>query len=123
MAGPINGIDSLPLLPGSPPTHRNVSGVCDDEVVYQRFRKVAKTIKESANMNGVLVSLQLVPHEVVCMIYPLINTEDFDDGIVMNGVMSSVVIVASAAAATESFLDDSATCSTNALAFSLPHSY
>ena len=65
-------------------THRNVSGICDEPAVYDRFTRIAASIKEAADMRGVLLTIQLVPHQVVCMVYPLINTEDFDNGMVMN---------------------------------------
>jgi hypothetical protein len=82
--GPVGGPYSLPLLPGTPSTHRNVSGVCNDPGVLDRFNEVAHTIKEHAQMEGALVNLQLVPFEVVCMVYPLINEEDFVDGVNLN---------------------------------------
>lgn len=73
------------MVPGElPPPYRQVDGICDDPVVLDRFNGIAKSIKENAEMEGILVSLQLVPEEVVCMVYPLINTEDFADGIVMD---------------------------------------
>ena len=75
-------------LPASEPdgirTHRKVDGICDDASVLARFNGIAKSIKEDADMKGVLVTLQLVPDQVVCMVYPLVNTEDFEDGIVQD---------------------------------------
>eukprot|EP00934_Nitzschia_sp_Nitz4_P008072 Nitzschia sp. Nitz4//scaffold74_size92883//42717//46457//NITZ4_004825-RA/size92883-augustus-gene-0.12-mRNA-1//-1//CDS//3329557601//8062//frame0 len=65
-------------------TYRDTTGICDDEAVVARFNTIAKNIKANANMEGVLVSLQLVPDEVVCMAYPLVNSEDFDNGVVMD---------------------------------------
>ena len=35
-------------------------------------------------MEGVLVGVQLAPQAVVCLIHPLINTEDFSDGLVLD---------------------------------------
>eukprot|EP00934_Nitzschia_sp_Nitz4_P006525 Nitzschia sp. Nitz4//scaffold296_size27349//17842//21644//NITZ4_008200-RA/size27349-snap-gene-0.41-mRNA-1//-1//CDS//3329546273//6515//frame0 len=64
--------------------YRNASGICDDETVVSRYNTIARNIKANANMEGVLVSLQIVPDQVVCLIYPLVNTEDFDNGVVMN---------------------------------------
>jgi hypothetical protein len=79
---------ALPLLPpkepGQPPTHRNVTGVCDEEGLVNRFNEIAATIKRNSGMEGVLVNLQLAPDAVVCLTYPLINTEDFEDGVVMD---------------------------------------
>ena len=81
---------SLPLL--SPPldgttnvpTHRNVTAVCTNPVLVQRFDKIASRIKETADMKGILVNLQLAPHAVVCLLHPLNNTEDFPDGVYMD---------------------------------------
>jgi hypothetical protein len=33
---------------------------------------------------GVLLNLQLSPASIVCLVYPLVNTEDFPEGISMN---------------------------------------
>lgn len=35
-------------------------------------------------MEGVLVNVQLAPQGVVCLLHPLINTEDFPPGVMMN---------------------------------------
>ena len=71
-------------LPFSSPTHRNVTGVCDEPALVQHFNDIASTIKQNAKMEGVLVSLQLAPEAVVCLVYPVVNTEDFENGIVMD---------------------------------------
>jgi hypothetical protein len=78
-------------LPFNPPsevggsyTHRNVTGICDDPDLMDRFNDIAATIKKNAKMEGVLVNLQLAPEGVVCLLYPLINTEDFDNNIALN---------------------------------------
>jgi len=73
-----------PMEPGGIAEFRDTMGVCDDPATLDRFNGIAKSIKENADMSGILVSLQLVPHQVVCMAYPLINTEDFEDGTVMD---------------------------------------
>jgi hypothetical protein len=90
--GPPGEAGSLPFLPpfapDGPVTHRNVTGVCDDPDVLERYTDIASTIKRNANMEGVLVNIQLVPYEVVCLVHPLINTEDFPEGIVMNNTGS-----------------------------------
>ncbi|CAB9511086.1 Receptor-type guanylate cyclase gcy [Seminavis robusta] len=86
--GPAFENGSLPFKPPrteeSPVTHRNVSGVCDAPHVVERFNRIAATVKRNANMNGVLVNLQLAPQAVVCLLHPMVNTEDFPPGIVMN---------------------------------------
>lgn len=73
-----------PSQPGDPFTHRNVSGVCDDPNLVERFNDIASTIKKNSGGEGVIVNLQLAPEAVVCLSYPLVNTEDFEDGVVMN---------------------------------------
>ena len=86
--GPVGEEGSLPMLPPMSPdgpyTHRNVTGVCDDAALMERFNEIASTIKKNAKMEGVLVNLQLAPEAVVCLLYPLVNTEDFENGIVLN---------------------------------------
>ena len=109
--GPWNGIDytatgtptqlkfSLPMADNNTSTKlRNVTGVCDEPHLTERFHDIAATIKDNAqrqthnthtsqNINhtnssrgSALVNLQLVPEGVVCLVHPLINTEDFPNG-------------------------------------------
>ena len=59
-------------------THRNVTGICDDPELVENFNRIAKNIKEAAGMERVLVNVQLAPQAVVCLLYPMNNTEDFD---------------------------------------------
>jgi sensor domain CHASE-containing protein len=73
--------DALPMISE---THRNVTGVCDDQELVNRFNKIAETLKSTANMDGILVNLQLVPDAVVCLTYPLNNTEDFPHGMYLD---------------------------------------
>jgi signal transduction histidine kinase len=79
---------SLPFLPpfevGDSYTHRNVTGVCDDPALIKRFNGIAAMIKKNAKMEGILVNLQLAPEAVVCLLYPLVNTEDFTNNITLN---------------------------------------
>lgn len=86
--GPFGEEGSLPFAPprrpGDPFTHRNVTGVCDEPALVARFTEIASTIKKHAKMEGILVNLQLAPQAVVCLLHPLINTEDFEDGIIMD---------------------------------------
>jgi hypothetical protein len=80
--------NSIPFLPpkayGMHATHRNVTGVCDDPALVQRYSRIAGTIKRDAGMDGILVNLQLVPNGVVCLLHPINNTEDFPPGIFMD---------------------------------------
>ncbi|CAJ1959835.1 unnamed protein product [Cylindrotheca closterium] len=81
-------IQNVPFLPNKldqgVPTHRNVTGVCDDALIVEKFEKIAGDIKHNAKMDGILVNLQLVPDAVVCLSHPLINTEDFPPGVIMD---------------------------------------
>ena len=63
---------------------RNITGVCDDAVLWERFTKIASALKRNANMEGILVNLQLAPEGVLCLLHPLNNTEDFEEGIFMD---------------------------------------
>jgi signal transduction histidine kinase/CheY-like chemotaxis protein len=74
---------SLPYLPretNASSLLRNVTGLCDDPELVSRFISIASAIKETASMNGILVNLQLAPHGVICLLHPMNNTEDFEDG-------------------------------------------
>jgi sensor domain CHASE-containing protein len=61
-----------------------VTGVCDKPDLVKRFNEIASTIKKNAGMEGVLVNIQALPYAVNCLLYPLNNTEDFEDGIFMD---------------------------------------
>jgi len=84
--GPAGEPGSAPLIPRDDgvPSHRNVTGICDDGPTLARFNEIAADIKRNAGMEKVLVNLQIAPHAVVCMLYPKNNTEDFEDGIFMD---------------------------------------
>ena len=86
--GIANEEGALPFMPSKldqgVPTHRNVTGVCDDPRLVKRFEKIAGDIKRNARMDGILVNLQLVPDAVVCLVHPVNNTEDFPPGIYMD---------------------------------------
>ncbi len=85
LAGRVGARPNRPAIePGGVQTHREVDGICNDPVLLERFNRIASSIKEAADMQGVLVSLQLVPDLVVCTVYPLVNREDFEGGIVMD---------------------------------------
>jgi sensor domain CHASE-containing protein len=79
---------AVPLLPpkteGGVAMYRNATGVCDDPELVSRFNDIASTIKRNAGMEGVLVNLQLAPVAVVCLAYPLNNTEDFPSGLFLD---------------------------------------
>jgi len=85
LIGPSLGVDSLPFTDS---THRNVSGVCNDPALVNRFNRIAETIKRNAGMDGILMNLQLAPEAVVCLIHPLNNTEDFEEGVFLDSTPS-----------------------------------
>lgn len=82
--GQAGAAGSLPFLTddgdGSLDPRRNVTGVCDDPGLVERYSQIASAIKRNAKMDGILHNLQLAPHGVICLLEPMINTEDFDDG-------------------------------------------
>ena len=82
--GPRGELGAAPPLPGKEISHRNVTGICDDPHTAAVFRDIAASVKKDAGMEGILVSMQLAPQSVVCLLHPLVNTEDFPEGVVMN---------------------------------------
>jgi len=75
---------SAPYINSTVITHRNVSGICDNVTKMNEFNRIAKSIKDDANMDGVLVSMDIAPASVVCFEYPLLNTEDFTPPLYLN---------------------------------------
>jgi sensor domain CHASE-containing protein len=70
---------SLPLNETS--WTRNISGVCDNPELMETFAEIATTIKSQSGMDGILANIQLAPNGVICLLYPMNNTEDFkEDG-------------------------------------------
>jgi hypothetical protein len=69
---------SLPMINGS--SHRNLTGVCDQPELVSTFIEIASGIKKYAKMDGILVNIQLAPQGVICLLRPMNNTEDFEDG-------------------------------------------
>ena len=57
---------ALPLLEGKP-TRRNVTGVCDEPQLVDRFTKIASAVKANAKMDGVLHNIQLAPQGMLNM--------------------------------------------------------
>lgn len=79
--GPGDESGSLPYITDTVITHRNVTGICDDPDIVKRYTEISGTIKRNAQMQGILINLELAPQGVVCLVDPLNNTEDFPDGI------------------------------------------
>lgn len=78
--GQANEPGSLPFiaLNGTASTsHRNITGVCDNVDLIAKYNHIAHTFKTNANMDGILHNIQLAPFGVICLVYPINNTEDF----------------------------------------------
>ena len=71
---------ALPFLPDRERTFRNVTGVCDEPQLVERFTQIASAVKANAKMGGILHNIQLAPEGVICLLHPMNNTEDFSDG-------------------------------------------
>lgn len=55
---------ALPFLPAPPDSnkvYRNITGVCDQPELIDRFVDIASTVKTNARMDGVLHNIQLAP--------------------------------------------------------------
>lgn len=79
-----------PSTPQAPMTHREINGSsCTDTSVLTHYNEIAATIKNNANKNmlqkGVLLQLGLFPQAVACLLYPLVNRDDFPPGVVHDG--------------------------------------
>lgn len=86
--GPVGVPGSAPLLPPrnatigrQVTTYRNVTGICDDPAKIARFNEIAAKIKENAQMEGILFSMEVDPYGVICFDYPKNNTQDFPKGV------------------------------------------
>ena len=61
-----------------------LSGICDNQTFLEPFYEMASSIKERAELEKILVNIQLAPVGVLCLTYPLNNTEDFEDGVYLD---------------------------------------
>jgi len=62
--------EPLPFLlnsDGSPSAFRNMTGVCDQPDLIQRYAEIVSTIKKNLKMEGILQNLQLLPQGVLCI--------------------------------------------------------
>eukprot|EP00547_Thalassionema_nitzschioides_P004329 CAMPEP_0194221944 /NCGR_PEP_ID=MMETSP0156-20130528/31678_1 /TAXON_ID=33649 /ORGANISM="Thalassionema nitzschioides, Strain L26-B" /LENGTH=1383 /DNA_ID=CAMNT_0038952517 /DNA_START=78 /DNA_END=4226 /DNA_ORIENTATION=+ len=88
----ISAFDNLPIEMNETASYpnaqgrafRNATDLCLDQRYTTPFSKVARSIKDSSKMEKILVNIQLAPLGALCLSYPLINTEDFEEGIIMN---------------------------------------
>jgi signal transduction histidine kinase/CheY-like chemotaxis protein len=82
--GPLGGEGSAPVINSTDGRlRRNVTGICDQSDVVEKFNKIANTSMSNARLNDVLHSMQFAPYGVVCLTYPLVYT-DFSNGLVLN---------------------------------------
>lgn len=67
-------------------TKRNVTGICDDKDLQEKFRSIVEPINAENNLNGVVVSYRLFPNNVACLNEPSgestehFKKEDFPQG-------------------------------------------
>lgn len=59
---------------------RDIQGVCDEPTLVNTFVDIADSIKRQSGMEGILTNIQLAPSGVICLLHPMNNTEDFDEG-------------------------------------------
>ena len=59
---------------------RNVSGICDDPRYTKPYSRIASSVKSNANLSKVLLNIELAPAGVVCLVYPMTNSEDLGNG-------------------------------------------
>lgn len=82
--GPRGVEGSAPAIFGPTSTtiadYRNLTGICDDDEIKTRFREIVTSITKNFEMEGIIVNYRLAPYGVFCVIDPLINTVDFEDG-------------------------------------------
>jgi len=77
-----SGSTAAPIMVGKK-THRDLTGIFPAGL-KEKFDKIAMGIKANSGMGKALVNIQLAPKAVVSMLYPMVNCEDFDDGICLN---------------------------------------
>lgn len=71
---------------GTSMTKRNVTGICDDIDLKEKFRSIVEPINAENNLDGVVVSYRLFPNNVACLNEPSgestkhFKLEDFPQG-------------------------------------------
>ena len=67
--GEIGGPQSLPAMfnEENDEVYRNVTGICDQPELIERYSQIVRTMKRNLDMNGVLRNLQLNPYGVACL--------------------------------------------------------
>ena len=64
--------------------YRNITGICDDQVLQQHFHQIVSSINKNFDLDGIIVNYLAAPHGVFCLIDPLVNAADFSEGKEMN---------------------------------------
>jgi len=64
--------------------YRDVSGICDDVYVVEKFHEIVTSIQNDFEQDGIDVNYRLAPNNVVCLAEPLVNYEDFSPGKAFN---------------------------------------
>lgn len=86
--GPRGVEGSAPAIFGPTSTtiadYRNLTGICDDEEMKTQFREIVNSITKNFEMEGIIVNYRLAPYGVFCVIDPMVNTVDFEDGAVFD---------------------------------------
>jgi hypothetical protein len=82
--GPRGVEGSAPAIFGPTSTtiadYRNLTGICDDEEMKTQFHEIVDSITKNFEMEGIIVNYRLAPYGVFCVIDPMVNTVDFEDG-------------------------------------------
>lgn len=64
---------ALPFLPNRERTVRNVTGVCDEPELVNRFTEIASAVKANAKMDGVLHNIQLAPQGMYQLVFAVLS--------------------------------------------------
>jgi hypothetical protein len=56
----------IPETEETPFTMRNVTGICDDRDMINKFRSIVRPINQDNDLDGVVVGYRLFPNNVAC---------------------------------------------------------
>ena len=62
---------------------RNITGVCDQPELVEKFNKVAQAATSRAKLDDILHNLQFAPFGVICLVFPLVHVDSID-GTILN---------------------------------------
>jgi signal transduction histidine kinase len=84
LIGPAGANGSAPLINSTDGRlRRDISGICDQAELVEKFDKIASSTKAHAGLDDVLHSMQLAPYGVICLTYPQVYN-DIENGFVLN---------------------------------------